>query len=195
MGNVNAQEIEQEKRLIQFTGQVINEFLQPLKFAHVIDLSSGRGTITDREGKFSFVVHESDSVRFSTVGYKESIVVIPDDLEKPFFTRDVLMQSDTILISEIEIYPWKDYEDFKEAFLALELPEDDMDRARKNIALIKTQLIMERDFSSSQNFDEVMKQQFKETTFRGTQPTYQIFNIFAWKKFFEAVKNGDFKEK
>lgn len=186
---------EEEKRMIQFTGQVLNEFLQPLKFAHILDLKNGRGAITDREGKFSFIVFPNDSIMFSTMGYKKSYVVVPDDLKKPFYTRDVLMASDTFLIAEIEIYPWQDYEEFKEAFLNLELPEDDLDRARKNIALIKTQILMENNMTSGENFNQVMQQQFNQTTFTGTQPTYQIFNVFAWQKFFKALKNGDFKQK
>lgn len=193
MGILNAQ--EDEKRMIQFTGRVLNEFLQPLKFAHIVDLNNGRGAITDREGKFSFIVYQNDSILFSTMGYKKSIVVIPDSLEKPFYTRDVLMASDTILISEIEVYPWKDYEEFKEAFVNLELPDDDLDRARKNIALIKTQILLENNMTSSENFEHVMEEQFKQTTFNGTQPTYQLFNIFAWQKFFKALKEGDFKQK
>jgi hypothetical protein len=193
LGNINAQ--EEDERMIQFTGRVLNEFLQPLKFAHILDLRNNQGAITDREGKFSFIVFPNDSILFSTLGYKKSFVIVPDDLENPFFIRDVLMASDTILITEIEIYPWNDYEEFKEAFLNLELPEDDLDRARKNIALIKTQILLENNMTSRENFNEVMKQQFNQTTINGTQPTYQIFNIFAWQKFFKAIKNGDFKQK
>jgi hypothetical protein len=130
---------------------------------------------------------------FSSLGFKKSIVIVPDDLKKPFFTRDVLMQRDTFMIAEVEVYPWKDYEEFKEAFLNLELPEDDLERARKNIALIKTQIILDNSPSPSANFDYVMQKQYNETFNRGTYPTYQLFNVFAWSKFFKALKNGDFK--
>lgn len=184
---------QDDNELIQITGRVFDEYLHPLPYAHILILNSDRGAITDREGKFSFIVVERDTIMFSTLGYKRSIVIVPDNLEKPFYTRDVLLQRDTFMIAEVEVYPWKDYEEFKEAFINLELPEDDLERARKNIALIKTQIILDNSPSASENFDHVMQQQYNETFNRGTYPTYQIFNVFAWSKFFQALKNGDFK--
>lgn len=184
---------EDEKQLIQFTGRVLNDYLQPLPYAHILVLNDNNGAITDKDGRFSFVVRESDSIRFSTLAYKKATLTIPNDLEAPFYVRDVLLTSDTIMIAEIEVYPWKDYEEFKEAFVNLELPEDDMDRARKNIALIKTQLILENNPSARTNFKQVMQEQYNQTSYRGTYPTYQLFNVFAWSKFFKAIKNGDFK--
>ncbi len=191
--SINAQ--QPDKELIQFTGRVINEFLQPVPFCHIVNIENSKGTVADKEGKFSFVVHKGDLIRFSSVGYKKSKVEIPDTLKEPFFVRDVLLTSDTILITEIEVYPWADYEEFKDAFINLELPEDDLDRARKNIALIKTQIIINNNPSARENFNQVMQQQFDQTSVRGTHPTYQIFNVFAWQKFFEALQNGDFKNK
>jgi hypothetical protein len=185
----------QEERLVQFTGRVFDEYIQPLPFAHIIILNSGRGTITDKEGKFSFVTVEKDTIMFSTMGFKKSYVQIPSNLEKPFFTRDVIMLRDTFMIAEVEIYPWRNYDEFKEAFLNLELPQDDLDRARINIAMIKTQLLMQSDASASQNFDYVMQNHLNETYNRGTYPTYQIFNVVAWAKFIEALKKGDLKNK
>jgi hypothetical protein len=183
----------QEERLVQFTGRVFDEYIQPLPYAHIVILNSGRGTITDKEGKFSFVTVEKDTVMFSTMGFKKTIVVVPSQLEKPFYTRDVLMQHDTFTIAQVEIYPWRNYEEFKEAFLNLELPQDDLERARINIAMIKAQILLDNSPSPSQNFNFVMQKQLNETYNRGTYPTYQIFNAVAWAKFIEALRNGDFK--
>lgn len=183
----------QEKRLLQFTGRVFDDFIQPIPYANIVIINSNRGTITDREGKFSFVVVEHDTVQFSVMGFKKSLVIIPSNPENPFFTRDVLMQRDTFMIEAVEVYPWHDYEDFKEAFLNLELPEDDLERARKNIAMIKTQILLDQSPSQSENFNFVMQKNYNESFTRGTYPTYQIFNVFAWQKFIEALKNGDFK--
>lgn len=190
LSNVHAQ---RDDELVQVTGRVFDDYLRPLPYATIFVLNSNRGAITDKEGKYSFVTVKHDTLMFSSLGFKKSIVIVPDNLEKPFFTRDVLMQRDTFMIAEVEVYPWKDYEEFKEAFLNLELPEDDLERARKNIALIKTQIILDNSPSASENFDYVMQKQYNETFNRGTYPTYQLFNVFAWSKFFKALKNGDFK--
>ncbi|MBN2486856.1 MAG: hypothetical protein JXB34_12850 [Bacteroidales bacterium] len=185
----------QDEKLVQFTGRVFDDFIQPLPYTHIVDLTGGRGTISDREGKFSFVARANDTIIFSAMGYKRSMVVIPDNLPEPFYTRDVLMQGDTFMIAEVEVYPWRDYEEFKEAFLNLELPDDDLERARKNIALIKTQIMMDNTPLPSENFNYIMQKNYNESFTRGTYPTYQIFNVFAWQKFFQALKNGDFKNK
>ena len=183
----------QDKNLVQLTGRITNEVSEPLPFAHVLIMNNFRGTITDREGKFSLVVEVYDTILFSTVGYKRKMLTIPDTLPKPFLTTDIVLVEDTILIAEVKIYPWKSYEEFRRALLNLKLPDDDNERARRNIALIKTQIILDNEPNARENFQYVMKQQYRETFSRGMYPSYQIFNAFAWAKFFQALKRGDFK--
>ena len=182
----------QPRELVQLSGRITNEQTEPLPFAHVLIMNNYRGTITDREGKFSIVVEVYDTVLFS-LGYKRRTIIIPDTLSKPFLTKDIVLQEDTILIAEVEVYPWRNYEEFKEALLNLRLPDDDNERARRNIALIKTQIILYNDPNARENYQHVMEQQYRETFSQGMYPSYQIFNPFAWAKFFEALKRGDFK--
>ena len=85
------------------------------------------------------------------------------------------------------------YEEFKEAFINLKLPTDDMEKARRNIALIRTQIIMDHEPSARANFQYIMEQQYQQTFIQGQLPSYQIFNAMAWAKFFQALKRGDFK--
>ena len=183
-----------DKNLVQFTGRIMDELLQPLPYAHVLILNNYRGTITDGQGKFSIVTEVYDSIMLSTVGYKRRIINIPDNLEEPFLTLDIVLEMDTFMIDEVVIYPWKSYEEFKEAFLNLKLPNDDMDNARKNIALLKTQIILDETPSARANFQHILNQQYRETFRQGQYPSYQIFNAFAWAEFFKALKRGDFKK-
>jgi hypothetical protein len=183
----------QDRKLVQLSGRIIDEQTEPLPFAHVLIMNNYRGTITDREGKFSLVVEVFDTVLFSTLGYKRRTMVIPDTLARPFITADIVLQEDTILIAEVEVYPWRSYEEFKEALLNLRLPDGDNERARRNIALIKTQIILYNEPNARENFQYVMEQQYRETFNQGMYPSYQIFNPFAWAKFFQALKRGDFK--
>jgi hypothetical protein len=180
--------------LVQLTGRMLDELLQPLPYSHILVLNNYRGTITDKQGKFSFVTEVHDSVMFSSLGYKRKIMLIPDTLEEPFLNLDLVLDRDTIMIGEVEIYPWKSYEEFKQAFLNLRLPDDDMDRARRNIALIKTQIILDETPNSRQNFQKILEDQYRQTYTQGLYPTYQIFNAFAWAEFFKALKRGDFKK-
>jgi hypothetical protein len=185
----------QDQKLIQLTGRVLDELLRPMPFAQVLVMSNYRGAITNNYGKFSVVVEALDSVLVTSVGYKTKYLVIPDNLATSFLNVEVVLQVDTLVISEARIYPWKTYEEFKEAFVQLKLPVADIEIARRNIALIKTQIIMDHEPSARSNFQYIMEQQYQQTFTRGQYPTYQIFNAFAWAKFFKALKRGDFKRK
>lgn len=183
-----------DKNLVQFTGRLTDELLQPLPYAHILILNNYEGTITDSDGKFSLVTEANDSIMFSTVGYKRRILTVPDNLEDPYITLDIILETDTFMIGEVVIYPWKNYEEFKKAFLNLKLPNRDMENARRNIALLKTQIIMDETPSARANFQHILNQQYRETFSQGSYPTYQIFNVFAWANFFKALKRGDFKK-
>ncbi len=187
--------LAQEKKLIQLNGRIINELLEPLPFSHILIMNSYRGAITNTDGRYSLVVEEGDTVLFSSVGYKRKYLRMPESLSRPFLQLDILLETDTIMINAVEIYPWKSYDEFKEAFVNLKLPNDDMERARRNIALLRTQIIMDHDPDARENFSHVMEQQYRQTFTQGQNPSYQLFNPFAWAKFFEALKRGDFKSK
>jgi hypothetical protein len=183
----------QDKKLIQLTGRITDELLQPIPFAHILVMENYRGAITNVYGNYSLVVEESDSVLFSSVGYKRKYLVIPDNLPTNFLTMNVVLQIDTFVISEARIYPWKTYEEFKEAFINLKLPTDDMENARRNIALIRTQIILDHEPSARANFQHIMEQQYQQTFIQGQLPSYQLLNAFSWAKFFRALKRGEFK--
>jgi hypothetical protein len=159
---------DKKPNLVQLSGIITNELLQPLQFAHIFVLNNYRGTITDREGKFSFVTQGNDSIMFSTVGYKKKIIIIPDTLLDPFLHLDIRLEQ--------------------------KLPEGDMERARKNIAMLKTQIILDQTPSARANYQKILNEQYRETFRQGTYPSYQIFNVFAWAKFFEALQRGDFSK-
>ncbi len=185
----------QKEKLVQFTGRIITETFEPLPYAHILVLNADRGTISDQDGKFSFVVNEMDTIMFSTIGYKRINLIIPDTLKEPFINMDIMLEQDTVYIGEIRVYPWKSYEEFKDAFVNLNLPKDDMDNARRNIAYIKTQIILDNSPMPGANFRYLLEQQMQESYTHANYPSYQILNPFAWAKFFEALKRGDFKRK
>lgn len=185
---------ESNRKVIQLIGKLSDDLRQPLPYAHVLILNNYRGTITDRNGKFSLVVEESDSVMFASLGFKRKIIEIPDTLSELLLSQDIFLDRDTLTIPEIMIYPWKTYDEFKEAFIKLKLPDDDMERARKNIALLKTQIILDENPDARANFNYILDQQYKKTFQQGMYPTYQLFNVFAWAEFFKALKRGDFSK-
>ena len=181
--------------LVQFSGIIRNLQHRPLPHVNIIIMNERRGTTADQRGMFSLVVRPNDTILFSHIGHKATLHVIPDSIGGQQYPADIFMVSDTFHLAEVRIYPWKTYYEFKEAFLALDLPDDDEQRAYHNIALIRTQIkVNDQGASPNINFREVMKQQYNQLYTAGQYPYYTIFDPIRWAHFFESLKRGDFKK-
>jgi hypothetical protein len=183
--------------LIQFSGVVVsNDSLQPIPFANVIIRRANRGTVTDYYGFFSFVAMKGDTIDFLYIGYKPTRFVIPDSLAESRYSLIQSLTRDTILLKEATVYPWPTKEEFKRAFLELQLPDDDMKRAQRNIDLAQR-----RDVQSTVPDDGrlnyIYAQQERQTRLysAGQYPVNNLLNPLAWASFIKAWKDGTFKRK
>lgn len=193
---VSAQEDQDPKKnVVQFSGVVVTaDSLRALPYTNVIIANKGLGTITDYYGYFSFAAELGDSIVFSTVGYKSASFQIPDSLKDNKYSIVQVLNSDTIFLSETVIYPWPKPEDFKDAFLALNVNDDDIERAKKNLdpeILYKQMLDMPMDGQANFNFR--MRQMQDQLYYAGQAPPIQLLNPFAWAQFFKAWQEGKFK--
>jgi len=126
---------QQHEHVVQFTGVVVEgDSLKPMPFTHITIKNSRMGTISDYYGFFSFVAHTNDTIVFSSVGYQRNEFVIPDSLEEKSYSIIHMMVKDTVLLKEFTVFPWPTREQFKQAFLAVEIPDDDLERAKKNLS-------------------------------------------------------------
>lgn len=106
------------------------------------------------------------------------------------------MVSDTTYIDSVVIYPWPTKEMLRKAFLELEFEESDIDRAMKNLEREYLKEIGETmAYDADENVDYYMRQEAQKYYWAGQMPPQNIFNLFAWAKFIEAWKRGDFKTK
>jgi hypothetical protein len=183
----------QEEKLIQFSGVIRSLKYEAIPDVHIINIRDKTGTTGTEKGMFSFIVRPSDSLLFRCVGYKNSLVIIPDSITGTHYPRDVYLLSDTIHFAEIKVYPWKTYEQFKVAFIKLDLPDDDNKRAARNIALVKAQLNMDFDPDADLSYKYAMQQHYDKLYSIGQYPSISILNPLNWAKFFGALKRGDFK--
>jgi hypothetical protein len=186
------------ENLVQFTGVVVTgDSLKPVPYTHIIDRSRGYGTVSDFYGYFSFAAYKGDTIEFSAMGFKKSRFIIPDTVRAPRYTTFQLMTRDTIYLSETIIYPWPSKEQFKEAFLSLEVPDDDLEIARKNLEASQIYLrAMAMPMDGSMNYRHYMDQNVSKLySYGALQPYYAIFDVVAWAKFIEAWREGKFKQK
>lgn len=190
----------QEKGGILFSGVVVQgDSLKAVSYTTILVLNKNLGTISTKEGYFSFYAQESDSIRFSAVGYASAIFVIPNTITTERYSVIQIMRSDTLLLAETIIYPWPANEkDFKESFLNDDIEDDQVVQAKKNIeisAIQQPKQVVFHETSAAYNYDEDMKKIANKMYYNGQMPPMTVLDPIAWWKFIQAWRRGDFKKK
>jgi len=190
-----SQEEAADPDVIQFSGVVVNaDNLDPVSFSNIMIKGTNRGTITDYYGYFSFVALKSDTILFSAIGYKEQSFIIPDTINGKRYSLIQVMDADTVLLMPTVIYPWPTEEDFIEAFIELDIPDDDIEIARKNLAKAEMkERAMNYKMDGSMNYQNYIDQQTSKLYYAGQSQPISILNPFAWAQFIKAWKEGKFK--
>ena len=183
--------------LIQFSGAVVEgDSLNPVPYTSIIVKNTHRGTISDYFGYYSFVAAKGDTIEFSAIGFGSAVYVIPDTLSSNIYSLIQVLRRDTVYLKTAEVFPWPSREQFKQAFLSLNLNDDDLTRASRNMerAEVKEQMIgMAMD--ASLNYKYSNQQYQSRLYYAGQYPPNNLLNPIAWAKFIKAWKNGDFKKK
>lgn len=180
---------------IQFSGFVLDgDSLIPIPYTMVYNTTRKGGRLSDIHGYFSVVAAPGDVVRFSNVTYKDSYYTIPDTITGDRYTMYYMMEMDTFMLNPVYIYPWPSQEEFADAFVNFDVPDDDLERARKNLEREEMrQRVLGTPGDGSINFKWNMQQHQEKLYYSGQAPPIQLLNPIAWSKFIKAWKNGDFK--
>jgi len=192
-----AQNLFHDDDVVQFSGVVVDaDSLNPVPFTSIIINNSRRGTLSDFYGYFSFVALKNDTIVFSSMGYKKNTFVIPDTITQKRYSLIHVMDADTIMLSPTLIYPWPTVEEFKKAFVELDIPDDDLEIARKNLAKAEMkERMMNFEMDGSMNYKNYMQNETSKLYYYGQSTPITIFNPFAWAQFIKAWKEGKFKRK
>ncbi len=185
----------QDSPYYQVSGTIRNDLYQPIDYVHVVNINLNKGTITDQNGRFSIVCMKKDTLVFSSMGYKKLYMAIPDTIEDQFVFHDIYLDQDTVEIREVKIFPWKTYDEFKRAFLALDIEDKEREAAERNIALIKQQIILNTGSDPGLGYKYTMYNHNIDAMNLGIGPQNNLLNPIAWGRFIQSLKNGDFKDK
>ncbi len=183
--------------IIQFNGIIIGgEDSEPVPGAHIYVPKAGRGTTTNPYGFFSMPVMVGDSLIISAIGYKRQYYRIPPKNDKGYSVIIELL-SDTTTLPVVEVYPYPTEELFKEAFLALEMPDEKAQQAmRKNL---DQQLLYQMSIAAGPGANESFRNYTNSQTYynsnRNFAPTLQLLNPFAWAQFIKQVKRDKANKK
>ncbi len=182
--------------LIQFSGVVLEgDSLRAVPYTSIIVKNTNRGTISDFYGYYSFVAKKNDTIEFSAIGFSSAQFIIPDTLTTVTYSLIQILHTDTVFLKSVEVYPWPSKEQFKSAFLNLNLPDDNLARATKNLdrAALKEQMVgMAVD--ASLNYKYSTQQNQSKLYYAGQYPSNNLLNPIAWAKFIKAWKSGAFKK-
>lgn len=195
-----------EREVVQVSGLVIeSETEEPLPYVNVHIKGSASGAVTTLKGFFSLPVAIYDTLVFSSIGYKRASYVVPPGLDERKTWLEVKLERDTIVLEEARVYPWT-RDQFKQAFLALDLSDPALEAAMENMdPQVMNDLRSHMVMSAAENQTYYFRQMANSYYYAGqSQSTHSVggmaipstlTNPVAWYQFFRALKNGDFKRK
>ena len=184
-----------ESRMIQLSGVVVSEEeAQPLSYTTVYDLTLNRGVMADYQGYFSLVVFPGDTLFFDNYSYKQSTFIVPDSLTDRYYSIIHMMQRDTVKLDEVTVYPWPTREDFARYFVEMDVTDDALRRAQRELSGESLAFVAARtkvDAGLAQAYSR--NQTYTALYTRGQVQGLNLLNPYAWSKLVTDWKKGKLK--
>jgi len=186
---------DQKDSVVQLYGVVMSaDSLRGLDATSVIVEGTGRGTITNDQGVFSIAVLKGNTIRFSSIGYKDKSITVPDTLKGNQYSVIQLMVNDTAYLPATILRPRPTRAQFERDFVNTDVPADALEIARKNNdEATRKALLMSLPQDGGEAVNAQFRQQAARAYYSGQVPPQNIFNPVAWAEFIQAWKRGDFK--
>ncbi len=177
-------------RVIQFSGVILGEdSVSGVPGVHVYVPKAGRGTTSNVYGYFSMPALVGDSVVVSAIGFEKQHFIVPGN-QPENFTVIIELVTDTTYLPPIEILPYPTEELFKQAVLALKLPDADdyrkMEEALRGDILLR--MMQGAPMDASENYRYYSNQQFLAMTDKFQPRSNPLLNPFAWAQFIKSLK-------
>jgi hypothetical protein len=111
--------------LFVFEAKVLSsDSLLPIANAHIISKHTLRGTISVDSGFFNLRVNRNDSLMISSMGFSNKLFIITDSVIRIKKPANILLDKDTIMLNEVIIRAFWDYEIFKQLIIDMRLPDE-----------------------------------------------------------------------
>ncbi|MCX7953823.1 MAG: hypothetical protein N3A01_01385 [Bacteroidales bacterium] len=189
----------QNYKIYQIKGIVLNTENKPLSYTFIYDSLLKKGYLANDIGEFDFFTINNNTIIFSHLGYKpQKIRISIKDSQQDIYFLKVFLIADTIFLKPVNIFPWRNYEQFVLDFLTAKIPDDDYQRAKTNFNILKYQIQFADDEMFASANISYRFSLFKYTSdlyWKGQTQPLQIFNIIAWQEFLQYLREGKFKTK
>jgi hypothetical protein len=189
---INAFAQKQEKPLVQFTGIIHNadSVKVAVPYVSIVNVTTKSAVyLSNFQGFFSFVVHEQDTIRFSSVGYAAVTIVIPSNLAAKSYVTQVSLKPQIINLPVIRVFPWATTEEFTKEFVSMKLADDDLAIAEKNLSnasILRLERTLRRDGPEIGSF-----QDFHNDVLNSHSITNPLLNPFNWASLIKEISDGD----
>ncbi len=180
-----------DKPLLQFSGIIYNaDTKSVVPYATITDVETGKQVgAANYEGYFSFVVHEQDSLKFTSVGYHPTTVVVPKDVTKKSLIVEIRMLAQVVNLPMVRIFPWATTDEFRHEFLSMKIADDDLEIARKNLSASSINTLKRTlPLSGYESFNAQDKHNAVVNSHSFTNP---LLNPFAWGSLIRDIAAGD----
>jgi len=183
--------------LIQFSGVVLDQdSLTPIPYVSILVKDKQRAAVSDVYGFFSIVVNAGDEIVFSSLTHKSRSYKLADTIREKYYYAIQVLTKDTVELPVVDVYPWPSKDDFKRAFLALDLNETDAERADHNLNREElSYLERTQGASASENYKYVMGAYYTKIYTTGQSPEMTLMNPVRWAQFIDAWRKGKFNSK
>jgi len=113
----------QKNNLKKLHGTVLNaDGYKPISNANVININSGFVAISNDEGVFEIQYNDFDSLKISSIGFETKYYVYPGKSNRDIYDF-ITLKTNIYNLPEVKIFPYKDYDEFKKAFVELDVKE------------------------------------------------------------------------
>jgi len=186
----------QDRKFHQIEGKIKNTQYKALPFAHILIQNKRMGKISNYDGSFTLIAEAGDTIIFSSVGYKKGRYIVPMDAEEKILFHIQIMLTDTIELKEAIIFPWDTYEEFKQDFIEMEMQDDDVERAYRNLAMIEKQMILYGDelpvAPNAAHRIFMDENVYSKKYYAGQSQPMKILDVMAWSEFYKTLKFSAF---
>ena len=170
-----------EDNLVRVTGVVIDaDDPKEIPYANIRIKGSNFGTVSNSEGNFSILMDLGDTLVFSYVGYRQAAFILPPNLEHTSYALIQLMRRDTIMLEEVVVFPWPEFDDFKQVFMET--------KTKKNLD--------DLGFKVKRDFKDWSKEEYEENKYMYDQyrynRLYDLHGTIAPNNFLNPLKWSDF---
>lgn len=163
-------------RVVQLSGVLKSQDSVPLPYATVQISGTKYGVSSNMYGYFTIPVKEGDLLLFTFLGFHPAGFRVPKNNETNKLSITQYLMPDTQYLNEVVINPWPSSAEFNYVFVHKDIPDDDLERALKNLDPVMLQNIadnMGRD--GSENAAAFFAQLQDQNSRLGGQPYNPFF--------------------